>query len=73
MVMTRLKNGGGIWKIQYSNDGASFKDCGELDKMNGQNEVAWPSSVGSFRYWRYFMEKNSTNPWYYGYEWFYLV
>lgn len=35
MVMTRLKNGGGIWKIQYSDNGVNFKDCGIMEKING--------------------------------------
>lgn len=47
IAMTSLKSGGGIWKIQYSDDGKKYEDCAVLEKSNYQHEVAWPCIIGS--------------------------
>ena len=67
MTKTKINQGCGVWNIEYSDDGQTFKVCSTFN-IDSSKEISWDSThIGKHRYWRYNLKTNTGTPYYHGY------
>ena len=72
ILKTKIRQGCGIWEIQYSDDKVNFITIDEINFGKNKLEANWDKSIGAHRYWRYNLKYNNSAPYYFGYEWHYI-